>query len=191
MEKVTHVALGTELALHPDAVALAEHDAAVGKTLLAREASAPFASRAVALIACVSEDEWSRYEGLRVPVEASFGLDYAAARALVRQTRARQRRLGLRLWLATAPEGEIVGGIAAFRHPGAEGWAARLQEVDVFPVHRGKGLGSLLLEAVRARLNNEGARVLVVGADEDDWPLAWYRRLGFRDVARVSKHNTV
>lgn len=71
MEQVDHVVLGTELALHPDAVALAEDDAAVGKALLARDAAAPFASAALALTECISDDEWSRYEDLRVPVEAA------------------------------------------------------------------------------------------------------------------------
>jgi len=35
-------------------------------------------------------------------------------------------------------------------------------------------------------LSAEGVSTVVVGADEDDWPLSWYRRRGFRDTVRVS-----
>jgi hypothetical protein len=42
-----------------------------------------------------------------------------------------------------------------------------------------------VLAAVVDLLAGEGSTVVVVGADEDDWPLLWYRRRGFRDVGRV------
>jgi len=57
-----------------------------------------------------------------------------------------------------------------------------LQEVDVFPSWR--GYGDALLAAVLELLVAEGSNTVVVGADEDDWPLTWYRRRGFCDVAR-------
>jgi GNAT superfamily N-acetyltransferase len=136
------------------------------------------------LIPCDSDDRWARYEDLRVEVEAGLGLDEGRARSLVRHTRRRGEGLGPRLWLAAVPGDEVVGGIAAFP---VTGGAARLQEVDVFPAHRGAGLGRPLLEALRRELHGCALRHLVVGADEDDWPLAWYRRLGFRQVARVAR----
>jgi predicted N-acetyltransferase YhbS len=124
---------------------------------------------------------------MRVEVEAGFGLSEIEARALVRRTRERGTQLGLRLWLATSPGAELVGAIAAFPVPGSNGVVARLQEVDVFPAHRGSGLGRPLMEALRRELHQGAMQHMVVGADEDDWPLAWYRRLGFRLVARVAK----
>jgi len=54
------------------------------------------------------------------------------------------------------------------------------------PGWRGQGYGDGLLTAVLAMLNAEGVSTVVVGADEDDWPLSWYRRRGFRDTVRVS-----
>jgi len=35
-------------------------------------------------------------------------------------------------------------------------------------------------------LSAEGVSTVVVGADEDDWPLYWHRRRGFRDTGRMS-----
>lgn len=93
----------------------------------------------------------------------------------------------MRLWLAIGQAGKVVGGVAAFRCPDRASPAARLQEVDIFPAHRGQGLGTALLEGVRDLLLSEGVSSLVIGADEDDWPLGWYRSLGFRDLLRVNK----
>jgi GNAT superfamily N-acetyltransferase len=62
---------------------------------------------------------------------------------------------------------------------------ARLAEIDVFPAWRGRGYGDAVLAAIVDRLAGEGCTMLVVGADEDDWPLSCYRSRGFRDVARV------
>lgn len=190
MEQLKQLALDTERALRSGVVQLRGDDGAVGKALLLRDARQAFAVPGrpdLTLLACDSDDQWSRYEDHRIPVEASFGLDEPAARRLVRLTRKRAALLGMRLWLATGPTDDVVGGIAAFRHPERTSPAARLQEVDVFPAHRGQGLGAALLEGARRLLVNEGVRTLVVGADEDDWPLGWYRRLGFRQVLRVGK----
>lgn len=155
-----------------------------------RDASDPFAARALSLVLCDSDEQWSRYVEERIPVEVAFGLDEASARALVQSVRIRGALLGMRLWRAFDErgdhgDGDAVGGIAAFRHPGPIGLVARLQEGDVFPGYRGQGYGAALLEGARRLLVAEGVRRLVIGADEDDWPLGWYRRLGFRDVARV------
>jgi GNAT superfamily N-acetyltransferase len=70
---------------------------------------------------------------------------------------------------------------------GTNGDGSAAAGVDVFPEHRGHGFGTALLEGVRRLLVAENITTLVVGADDDDWPLDRYRRLGFRDVARVNK----
>jgi len=178
------VALLTERALRPDCVVLGGQDVEVGKALLARDASTPFGPWSLDLQACDSDERWALYEEHRVPVEREFGLGETEARAMVRLTRERAVRLGLLLWLATDSKRQVVGGVAAFRHS-QDATVARLQEVDVFPAHRGQGFGAALLEAARLHLSSQDARVLIMGADEDDWPLHWYRRLGFLDVARV------
>jgi GNAT superfamily N-acetyltransferase len=122
-----------------------------------RDARQPFAARGLTLIACDSDEQWYQYEDYRIPVEASFGLDEAADRTLVRVTRERGALLGMRLWFATGQNGDVVGGIGAFAIQDEGVLAARLQEVDVFPAHRGQGLGNALLEGVRRLLLSEGA----------------------------------
>jgi ribosomal protein S18 acetylase RimI-like enzyme len=187
MDPVKELAFGTERAVRPDAVEIAADSAEAGKALLVRDTSVPFGPRALTLVACTSDELWARYEEARVVVEAAFGLDAAAARAMVRRMRERAGAIGLRLWLATGEPDGVVGGIGAFRYPGPTARAARLQEVDVFPAHRGRGLGTALLEGVRRVLVAEDVATMVVGADEEDWPLDWYRRLGFRQVVRVNR----
>ncbi|MGY1703911.1 GNAT family N-acetyltransferase [Geodermatophilus sp. SYSU D00697] len=180
-------AVATERLLRPGVRVLGDgEDAGAGRTLLVRSAADPIAGRALPLRACRTEEDWARYAAARLPVEAALGLDEDAARALVGRTRERTVRLGLRLWLAPGADGDLVGAIGALRLP-SDVRTARLQEVDVFPGHRGAGSGDGLLEAVRRRLAGEGVATLVVAADEDDWPLGWYRRRGFRPVARVPR----
>jgi predicted N-acetyltransferase YhbS len=104
---------------------------------------------------------------------------------MVGELRDRGRRLGLRLYFAQDGQ-QVVGGVGSFRLPVPHQSCAWLQEVDVFPGWRGQGYGDGLLTAVLAMLNAEGVSTVVVGADEDDWPLSWYRRRGFRDTVRVS-----
>lgn len=186
-ERLTRLALGTERALRPDAKPLLREDTAAAKVLLVRDASLPFAQEALTLVLCSSESDWARYEDAREPVEATFGLDEQAARAMVRHAREHPAELGMRLWVACPHGSDVVAGVGAFHHPEPCSPTARLQEVDVFPAHRGRGLGAALLEGARRLFVAEGVRTLVLGADEDDWPLAWYRRLGFNDVLRVSK----
>lgn len=186
MEPLKQLALDTERALRSGVVEVNEDDGAVSKALLVRDARQPFAARGLALVACDSDEQWVQYEDYRIPVEAAFGLSETSARALVRQTRARAALLGMRLWLAIGQTGDVIGGIGAFRYPECTSPAARLQEVDVFPAHRGQGLGAALLQGVRGLLVSEGVRTLVIGADEGGWPLGWYHSLGFRKVLRVN-----
>jgi GNAT superfamily N-acetyltransferase len=175
------LALASERLLRPGVAPLRGGEAAgAGEVLLVRAAAVRLAGGALDLVPCTTDADWARYAGARVAVEAGFGLDEAAARAMVARTRERGARIGLRLWTAPGP----VAAVAAFPVPGDPA-TARLQEVDVFPGYRGAGRGDALLEAVRRLLAAEGVARLVVGADEDDWPLSWYLRRGFRAVARV------
>ncbi|SDC57209.1 Acetyltransferase (GNAT) family protein [Geodermatophilus telluris] len=156
------------------------------KVLLVRSAAPPLASSTLHLVPCGTDADWARYADARVAVEAGLGLDEPAARAMVAGLRARAARLPLQLWLAPGTDGDPVAAVAAFRLL-ADPATARLQEVDVFPGHRGAGRGDALLEAVRRLLVADGVTRLVLGADEDDWPLSWYRRRGFVPVARVPR----
>lgn len=155
------------------------------KALLVRSTTQPVrAPTVVHLDPIVSEADWQDYEQHRVVLEAGFGVDEPSARSMVLTLRQRAEHLGLALFLARDRR-QDVGAIGRFHLPGKVRSWARLQEVDVFPAWRGRGYGDALLAAVVELLAAEGITEVVVGADEDDWPLSWYRRRGFQDVARV------
>lgn len=155
-----------------------------GKALLMRSTADPVAAhRAVELHPVSSDDDWKQYRQQRLAVEADFGMDAAGAHVMVDALRVRAAQLALGLYLAR-DEDRLVGAIGRFQLLDVP-WVARLQEVDVFPAWRGQGYGDAVLAAMVELLSNEGSSTVVVGADEDDWPVSWYRRRGFRDVARV------
>jgi GNAT superfamily N-acetyltransferase len=180
------MALATEQWLYPDARALNGDAAGVcGKTLLVRSVDEPFRTRmSVSLRRIASAQHWRVYEDQRIIVEAGFGVSAEEAVRRVRQLREGTERTGIDLYLAHDHR-RLVGAVGRFRLPVPDRPWARLQEVDVFPSWRGFGYGDALLAAVIGLLNDEGCASVVVGADEDDWPLHWYRRRGFRDALRV------
>jgi GNAT superfamily N-acetyltransferase len=169
-------AVQSERALFPHTRELAPDDPAIGKTLLTRPTGEPLPARAtLVLTPIVSEADWSRYERARIEVEAGFGVGPDEARAMVGALR---ERGGLSLFFADP----VVGAVGYF----VTSAGARLQEVDIFPAWRGKGYGDALLAAVLQHLADRGIETAIIGADEDDWPLGWYRRRGFTPVARVT-----
>jgi len=170
---------GTARSLGPS-----EH-AGRGKALLAASCTVvptPASELRLGLEPITSERQWQLYEQHRIVVEAGFGVDAAGARAMVASLRDEAARLQLTMWFATAA-GAVVGAAGYFPVPGTP--AARLQEVDIFPACRRRGHGNALLTAMSSHLAEKGYRVALVGADEDDWPLHWYRRHAFTDVGRV------
>ncbi len=180
-------ALATERAINPGAAPLAGGESAArGKVLLTCDAQASFGVPPLDLQPVRSGEAWRRYEVLRVAVEAEFGLDASDARRLVERARQRGAALGMRMWFGCSDR-QVVSAVGAFRLTGRLHRVARIQEVDVFPAYRGRGYGRRLLEALRIVLDEEGVRWLVMGADEEDWPLGWYTRLGFRPAVRVAK----
>lgn len=185
-ETDTAMALATEQWMHPGARVLGAQEAIDrGKALLVRGVDEPLRTRmSVSLRRVASSRHWQLYEDQRIEVEAGFGVDADEAARRVRQLREGTERTGLDLYLAH-DDRRLVGAIGRFRLPVPDRPWARLQEVDVFPEWRGIGYGDALLSAAIGLLNDEGCSTVVVGADEDDWPLHWYRRRGFRDAVRV------
>lgn len=153
-----------------------------GKSLLVRPTAEPVAAlRTVALHAVGSDDDWHQYERERIAVEAGFGFNAATAQAMVDALRARADQLGLRLFLARDEE-RLVGAPVPAAGPALRPATGGRR---VLPTWRGRGYGDTVLAAIVDLLASEGSTMVVVGADEDDWPLSWYRRRGFRDVGRV------
>ncbi|MGX7826517.1 GNAT family N-acetyltransferase [Actinokineospora sp. 24-640] len=59
---------------------------------------------------------------------------------------------------------------------------AQIEDVYTRPEHRARGLAIAVVVAALRRARAAGADIAFIRADADDWPSAWYRRLGFRDV---------
>lgn len=180
------LALATEQKIYDVVVPLDASDR-IGhaKVLLTRELSPSTApERQVILQPVVTEDAWNRYAYERVAVEAGFGVTESRARAMVDELRQRATRVGITLFFAVTGQ-DVVGAIGHFKLPVPNGHCARLQEVDIFPHWRGRGYGTSMLLEMLHHLASQGCTMAVIGADEDDWPLGWYRRHDFIDVLRV------
>jgi len=85
-----------------------------------------------------------------------------------------------RVWVATAPDGGIVG--FAIAHPLDGG--IHLHELDVHPDHARRGLGARLIWAVAAWAVGTDARAVTLLTFRDiPWNAPYYARLGFVPLA--------
>lgn len=85
-----------------------------------------------------------------------------------------------RVWVATAPDGALVGFAIAM--PLDAG--IHLHELDVHPAHARRGLGARLIGAVAAWATGTGARAVTLLTFRDiPWNAPYYARLGFVSLA--------
>ena len=186
-DETSALAFATERMIWPGAAPIGDaEEIGHAKVLLMRQLPASkSAGASVFLQPLTSDDDWHHYTGERIAVESSFGVTEQRARAMVTELRDRAGRLEMTLFFACI-DAERIGAICFFRLPAPwQSWA-RLQEVDVFPTWRGRGYGTAMLIEMLHHLHDAGCTVAAIGADEDDWPLDWYRRHGFTDVMRVT-----
>lgn len=188
----TVLALTTERQIY-DTVTPLEASSQIGcaKVLLTRHLSyVELPEAQIVLQPIATEADWHYYTQQRIVVESSYGVTELRARIMVEELRARAERVGMTMFFALRQQ-EVIGAIGSFRLAAPDHHFARLQEVDVLPTWRGKGYGTLMLMAMLRHNMSEGCTVVAIGADEDDWPLDWYRRHAFTDVLRVrSLRNT-
>lgn len=157
------------------------------RALLVRPVARPWRDGvAVRLRPIAGGAAWRRYLAARVAVEEAYGLDRDAVARVVRRMRDAAAAHPIRWSFVVDAAGTEVGAVGRFAlaHAGERFW--RLQDVDVFPPFRGRGYGNALLRATSERAARDGVAALIVAADEDDWPLAWYLRCGFVRVATVA-----
>ena len=89
---------------------------------------------------------------------------------------ARQRG---RLWIAAAPDGELVGFAQVVILDGV----AHLDEIDVIPEHGRKGVGSQLLDAVCRWARAAGYSKVTLSTFRDvPWNRPFYEKRGFRVI---------
>lgn len=124
------------------------------------------------------------FESLRSVVEleghAIHGLDVEVARQLA-SVRA---RLGFALaaqWLAVRDgAGRVLAHADLYRLDGV----AQVEELATAPAVRGRGLASALVHEAIRRARAAGDDLVLLVCDDEERPLAHYRRLGFVELAR-------
>ncbi len=88
-----------------------------------------------------------------------------------------ERQAGARLFMAEA-DGR-PGASCELYLDGAE---AQVESVQTLEEFRGRNLGTAVVLAAIAAARLAGAEWIHLYAEADDWPAAWYRRLGFEDA---------
>src|SRR4051812_41228011 len=85
-----------------------------------------------------------------------------------------------RLFAARGDRSEIGSFCALFHEDGV----AQIDEVTTVELYRRRGLArAVVVGALRASLD-AGAELTFLVADEGDWPMRWYERLGFEAIGR-------
>lgn len=90
-----------------------------------------------------------------------------------------QHDLGVRVFVARR-RGHPVGAVRVF--PGDD--VAQVEELQVLPSARGRGVGRVLLAGALASVAD--VPMVFLTSDPDDWPTRWYERLGFEVRGRSS-----
>lgn len=78
---------------------------------------------------------------------------------------------------------EIVAGTDLYIGPDI----AQVEHVETLEEHRGKGYATAVVLRAIEVARQQGADLVYLVADDDDWPKEWYRRLGFDVVGRIYK----
>lgn len=84
---------------------------------------------------------------------------------------------------------EAQESLLGFVLASADPLLAHLITLDVLPVHRRQGLGSLLLETLEANLLSAGVRTVELETATDNRPaIAFWQRHGYRSVGVLSRY---
>jgi ribosomal protein S18 acetylase RimI-like enzyme len=106
--------------------------------------------------------------------------DAEARRQIVAFTERMARVGSTSLFAARGDRSEIASFCALFQEDGV----AQIDEVTTVQQYRHRGLArAVVAGALRAALE-AGAEFVFLVADEADWPMRWYERLGFEPIGR-------
>jgi GNAT superfamily N-acetyltransferase len=100
-------------------------------------------------------------------------------RQLVGYREVLEREAGARFFVAS-----IDGEPAAVCEGYVLGDVGQVEDVNTLERFRGRGLASAIVVAASTWARNRGADLVFLVADDEDWPKALYRRLGFDELAR-------
>jgi len=83
----------------------------------------------------------------------------------------------------------VDGQVVSFCDLYSDGRTAQIESVTTFEEHQGHGLGSAVVLRAAEEAAVAGQDLVFLVADDDDWPKAWYERLGFDPVGRTWTFN--
>jgi len=81
----------------------------------------------------------------------------------------------------------VDGQVVAYADLYDDGRTAQIEDVATLDQHRGRGYASALVLRALDEARQSGCDLVFLVSDEDDWPKALYRRLGFDDLGRYVK----
>ena len=91
-----------------------------------------------------------------------------------------QQLVGTRFF-ARRIDGAVVGLCELYVHDRV----AQVEHVDTLEEFRGRGIASSIILRAVSEARAEGADLVCIDADLDDWPIDLYRRLGFDEIGRA------
>jgi ribosomal protein S18 acetylase RimI-like enzyme len=80
-------------------------------------------------------------------------------------------------------DGEVVSYADLYQ----DGADAQVEDVGTLDEHRGRGYASAVVLAAIEASRRDGAELVFLVADANDWPQELYRRLGFETVGNYTK----
>ena len=111
----------------------------------------------------------------REPLRRATGeFDEETARQL-RELARRVAATGTARFFVAVADGLAVSSCELLR----DGVVAQVEDVETFPQYRNRGFARAVVQRAIAEAERDGARIVFLLANEDDWPQHLYRKLGF------------
>jgi ribosomal-protein-alanine acetyltransferase len=86
-------------------------------------------------------------------------------------------------------DSEIVGFIVGMIYPDRKASSGHVVTIDVLPLHRRKGVGTMLLNEMESIFAQKGVQVSLLEVREDNVAaLSLYRKLGYTEVGRLENY---
>jgi ribosomal protein S18 acetylase RimI-like enzyme len=173
MAHVTDDATGERLA-----PGMAEAGFAVGRELVMAEREPPDRPPPAGVARLASEAEVAAVEALQLREDGLSAADAAAVAA----GRGRMRAAAPATVRVVAGREGRDAATAVVYHDGATGM---IEDVGTLAGARGRGLARAAIGLAIAETRGAGCDLVALFADQDDWPLRLYERLGFRRIGRI------
>jgi len=79
------------------------------------------------------------------------------------------------------------GDVVSFADLYSDRRTGQVEDVGTLDEHRNRGHASAVVTRAVQEARAEGCDLVFLVADADDWPMAWYRTLGFDEIGRYVK----